>query len=296
MAHSINRRYRYGSSFVDQESGVRFEGHHPAERPDLWKMYLDGAEGKYRSFGFEETLHRKDLEAGNGVSLFFLAFDADNKVVGGVRVHGPLESRHQAAIMGEMAASTEIEQIGELIDQNIALGAIEIKGAWSHGESAIGHRLLVALSRCVVHALNWLGAEFAVMAVADRLQPLGELTGAVRIGTTSVAFPDERYRTVAGMYRRNLSYELSTPDNQLAYRREAEQLSRGPRVAAGALEADAPQYHAWKPLVLDVTTRAPREVLRVLREDSSLQILDRFEEQRLQLHALVDLTPADLVG
>lgn len=296
MAHSINRRYRYGSSFVDQESGVRFEGHHPAERPDLWTMYLDGAEGKYRSYGFEETLHRKDLEAGNGVSLFFLAFDADNKVVGGVRVHGPLESRHQAAIMGEMAASTEIEQIGELIDQNIALGAIEIKGAWSHGESAIGHRLLVALSRCVVHALNWLGAEFAVMAVADRLQPLGELTGAVRIGTTSVAFPDERYRTVAGMYRRNLSYELSTPDNQLAYRREAEQLSRGPRVAAGALEADAPQYHAWKPLVLDVTTRAPREVLRVLREDSSLQILDRFEEQRLQLHALVDLTPADLVG
>ncbi len=296
MAHSINRRYRFGSSFVDQESGVRFEGHHPAERPDLWTMYLDGAEGKYRSYGFEETLHRKDLEAGNGVSLFFLAFDADNKVVGGVRVHGPLESRHQAAIMGEMAASTEIEQIGELIDQNIALGAIEIKGAWSHGESAIGHRLLVALSRCVVHALNWLGAEFAIMAVADRLQPLGELTGAVRIGTTSVAFPDERYRTVAGMYRRTLSYELSTPDNQLAYRREAEQLSRGPRVAAGALEADVPQYHAWKPLVLDVTTRAPREVLRVLREDSSLQILDRFEEQRLQLHALVDLKPANLDG
>ncbi len=296
MAHSINRRYRYGSSFVDQESGVRFEGHHPSERPDLWKMYLDGAEGKYRSYGFEETLHRRDLETGNGVSLFFLAFDTNNNVVGGVRVHGPLENRHHAAIMGEMAASSEIEEIGELIDRHVALGAIEVKGAWSQGESAIGHRLLLAISRCSVHALNWLGAEFAVVAVADRLQPLGELTGAVRIGTTSVAFPDERYRTVAGMYRRSHSYELSTPDNQLAYRREAEQLSRGPGVAAAALDADTAQYHAWKPLVLDVTTRAPREVLRVLREDSSLQILDRFEEQRSQLDALVGLKPADLAG
>ena len=296
MAQSVNRRYRYGSSFVDQESGIRFEGHHPAERPDLWKMYLDGAEGKYRSFGFEETLHRKDLETGNGVSLFFLAYDKEDRVVGGVRVHGPLENRHHAAIMGEMAASTEIDEIADVIDRHIALGVIEVKGGWSQGEAAIGHRLLVAISRCVVHALNWLGAEFAIVAVADRLQPLGELSGAIRIGTTSVAFPDERYRTVAGSYRRNLSYELSTPENQLAYRREAEQLSRGPSSSVAAIDAQTPQYQAWKPLVLDVTRRAPREVLRVLREDSSLQILDRYEEQRAQLDALVDLAANDVAG
>ena len=296
MAQSVNRRYRYGSSFVDQESGIRFEGHHPAERPDLWKMYLDGAEGKYRSFGFEETLHRKDLETGNGVSLFFLAYDKEDRVVGGVRVHGPLENRHHAAIMGEMAASTEIDEIADVIDRHIALGVIEVKGGWSQGEAAIGHRLLVAISRCVVHALNWLGAEFAIVAVADRLQPLGELSGAIRIGTTSVAFPDERYRTVAGSYRRNLSYELSTPENQLAYRREAEQLSRGPSSSVAAIDAQTPQYQAWKPLVLDVTRCAPREVLRVLREDSSLQILDRYEEQRAQLDALVDLAANDVAG
>ena len=271
MAHSINRRYRYGSSFVDVESGLRFEGHHPAERPDLWRLYLDGAEGKYRSFGFEETLHRRDLEAGQGVSLFFLAFDAQNKVVGGMRVHGPLENRHQAAIMGEMAASSDIEEIGESIDREARLGAIEIKGAWSEGEAATGYRLLVVFSRSVVHALNWLGAEFAIAAVADRMLPVGEVTGAIRIGTTSVAFPDERYRTVAVSYRRTLSYELSSPENQFALRREAEQLSRGPAVAAGAEGEDTVQYHAWQPLVLDVTARGPREVLRVLREESDLQ-------------------------
>ena len=296
MAHSINRRYRYGSSFVDVESGLRFEGHHPAERPDLWRLYLDGAEGKYRSFGFEETLHRRDLEAGQGVSLFFLAFDAQNKVVGGMRVHGPLENRHQAAIMGEMAASSDIEEIGESIDREARLGAIEIKGAWSEGEAATGYRLLVVFSRSVVHALNWLGAEFAIAAVADRMLPVGEVPGAIRIGTSSVAFPDERYRTVAVSYRRTLSYELSSPENQFALRREAEQLSRGPSVSAGAVDEESAQYQAWQPLVLDATTRAQREVLRVLREDSSLQVLDQYDEQRAQLDALVDFKPTDIEG
>lgn len=296
MAHSINRRYRYGSSFVDVESGVRFEGHHPAERPDLWKMYLDGAEGKYRSFGFEETLHRKDLEAGNGISLFFLAFSPDDRVVGGVRVHGPLENRHHAAVMAEMAASSEIEEMGAILDKEARLGVIELKGAWSVGEAVVGHTLFLAISRCMVHSLNWLGAEFGIAAISDRLMPITELSGAIRVGTTSVPFPDERYRTVAVSYRRNLSYELATPENQVAYRREAEQLSRGPAASAGAVTKDTTQYHAWKPLVLDVTARGQREVLRILREDSALQIIDQYDEQRFQLDALVDFNPSEIVG
>ena len=296
MAHSISRRYRYGASFVDQESGVRFEGHHPAERPDLWKLYLDGAESKYRSYGFEDTLRRKELEESTGVALFFLAYDTKNKVVGGMRVHGPLENRHQAAIMGEMAASTEIDQIGAVLDKEMRFGVIEIKGVWSQGEAAVGHRLLVTFSRCVVHSLNWLGAEFAVAAVADRILPVVEVTGSMRIGSTSVIFPDERYRTVAISYRRNLSYELSNTENQLALRREGEQLSRGPAEVVGAVAQETALYQAWKPLVLDVTTRAQREVLRVLRREDSLQILDQFEEQRAQLDALVNLTPAEVVG
>ena len=291
MAQSMHRRYRYGSSFVDQESGVRFEGHHPAQRPDLWRLYLDGAEGKYRSYGFEDTLHRRDLEAGNGVSLFFLAFDSHDRPVGGMRVHGPLEHRYQSAIIGEMAASSEIDEIGDLIDREARLGAIEIKGAWSQGEAAIGHRLLTTFSRCVVHSLHWLGAEFAIMAVADRLLPVGEVTGAIRVGETSVAFPDERYRTVAVSYRRTLSYELSSPENQVALRREAEQLSRGPQTTAPVEELDSPTYQSMRPLVLDVTTRAEREVLRVLREDAGLQTLDQFDEQRVQLESLLDVRP-----
>ena len=45
MGNVVGRRYRYGASFVDRLSGVRFEGHHPLLRPDLWRLYLNEAHG-----------------------------------------------------------------------------------------------------------------------------------------------------------------------------------------------------------------------------------------------------------
>ena len=291
MPQVVGRRYRYGARFVDQASGVRFEGHHPFERPDLWQVYLNGAEGIYRHYGFEETLRRRDFEDGNGVPLFFLGFAPDGEAVAGIRFHGPLEGSHEACLIDEMAASPDIGEIAALIDRQARLGAIEIKGGWSKGEAVIGQRLAVAMSRCFVHAMNWLGAEFSIAAVSDRLLPVGEITGAHVVGTHAVPFPDERYRTVAVCIYRSTAYELSTPENQQALRLEGEQLSRGPQSnGAGVTEDASVSVHSRRPLVLDVSERAKREVLRVLREDPSLQIVDRFAEQREQL-AQVRPTP-----
>jgi len=284
----VGHRYRYGASFIDQASGVRFEGHHPLERPDLWKLYLNGAEGVYRSHCLEGTVRRKDFEDGSGVSLFFLGFAPDGEVVAGVRFLGPLEGSYQAILIEEMAASPEVDMIASLIDQEVRHGALEAKGAWSKGEAATGHRLVTAISRSFVHAMNWLGAEFAVAAVADRLLPVADVTGARMIGTTWVPFPDDRYKTVALAWRRTLSYELSSPENQLALRLEGEQLARGPRrLGIGPVESEAARNHSRRPLVLDVSQRSQREVLRVLRSDPALQIVDRYEEQRDQLSQVI---------
>jgi molybdopterin/thiamine biosynthesis adenylyltransferase/nitroreductase len=284
----MGRRYRYGASFVDQASGVRFEGHHPLERPDLWKLYLNGAEGVYRSHGFEGTLRRKEFEDGHGVSLFFLGFALDGEAVAGVRFHGPLEGSYQAMLIEEMSSSPEIDLIAAAIDHEVRTGALESKGAWSKGEAVTGHRLVMTIGRCFTHAMNWLGAEYSVAAIADRLLPISDATGAKMISTCSVPFPDDRYQTVAVAWRRSQSYELSTPENQLALRLEAEQLARGPRlVDIGPIEPDELRSAARRPLVLDVGERAQREVLRVLREDPSLQIIDRLAEQREQLSQVV---------
>ncbi len=282
---------------MDQESGVRFEGHHPLERPDLWKVYLNEAEGIFRSRGFEGTLRRLELEEGNGVPLFILGFDPDGNAVAGVRFHGPLEGSHQAAIIEEMASSPEIGIIHDLIEREIRLGAVEIKGAWSKGAAVVGARLLTAISRSVTHGMNWLGAEFAIAAVSDTLMPVGDVTGALQVGTQWVPFPDERYRTVAVSWNRGRTYELATPVNQKAYRREAEQLLRGPsRSGEGPIEPASTRNRASRPLILDVGERAQREVLRILREDSALQIIDRLAEQREQLGEIIPPVPKPLLN
>ena len=288
MGNMISRRYRYGASFVDRASGVRFEGHHPHERPDLWKLYLHEAEGRYRNFGFEGKLHLQELEEGNGVSLFLLGFDAHGHAVAGVRCHGPLESSHQAFLMKEMGSSPEIDLIARAIDDEVRLGAIEIKGAWSKGEASTGHRLIETISRSVTHAMNWLGSEYAIAGVSDTLLPFGIGNGARQVGTVSVPFPDERYRTIVVEWRRSRTQELFSPDQMVALRQEAEQLARGPaRAHEGPVAPEDTQTKAWRPLVLDVRARDEREMLRVLREDSSLQVIDRLEEQRAQLSGLV---------
>ena len=294
MANPVGRRYRYGASFVDQASGVRFEGHHPLERPDLWAIYLSEGEGKYRSHGVTETMRRRELVDGTGVSLFFLAFDTDGEAVAGVRFHGPLEGSHQAAVMQEMASSPEIGDIGALIDREVARGVIEVKGAWSKG--APGLQLIVAISRSVTHAMNWLGSEVAIAAISETLIRLGKPTGGRIMGTHSVPFPDERYRTVAGIWRRSQSHELATPRHQLALRIEAEQIARGPaRLNVGPIEPASTRNRSWRPLILDATNRSEREVLRILREDPSLQIVDRFDEQHRQLAQLLPTPSSSLM-
>jgi molybdopterin/thiamine biosynthesis adenylyltransferase/nitroreductase len=288
VSNSSGRRYRYGSSFVDQDSGVRFEGHHPLERPDLWKMYLNEAEGKYRSHGFEGTLRRQELDDGEGVPLFFLGFSPDGEPVAGVRFHGPLEGSHQAFLMEEMAASPEIDDIRAMIDKEIRLGALEVKGAWSKGAAVTGVRLITAITRSATHAMNWLGAEFAIAAVSDTLVAVGTPAGGRVVGTTSVPFPDDRYRTICVSWDRSRSYELCSPPNQQALRREAEELGRGPaRLGIGGTEPASMRTHARRPLVLDVGGRSNREVLRVLREDPSLHVIDRLAEQREQLANMI---------
>jgi len=292
-ARAAGRRYQYGSSFIDP-SGIRFEGHHPLERPDLWQIYLEEGEGKYRSRGVEGTMRRRELEDGHNVSLFFLGFDAENLPVAGVRFHGPLEGSFDAAILEEMAQSSEIDAIAKFIDADIANGVIEVKGAWSKSES--GLRTVLTLSRSTTHAMNWLGAEVAIATAAKRLFRVGSSAGSQQIGTESVPFPDERFETIAVSWRRTEAYELSTPKHQQAMRVESEQLSRGPLREGSIEELFSVRTQSWRPLILDVEKRSHREILRALREDDALQIIDQLDDQKRQLLALMPPVQESLVS
>jgi hypothetical protein len=288
VSASRSQRYRYGGSFVDAASGVRFEGHHPFERPDLWTVYLDEAEGRYRNFGFEDALRRRELEDGSLVGLFYLGFDREGRAVAGVRCHGPLTSIQDAALMDELASSPDLPEIARTIEGQLSLGIIEIKGAWSKGASVLGHNLLAPIARATVHSMNWLGAEFAVAAISETLLPVCSSAGARQIGSFAVPYPDDRYKTIVIGWRRSSSQERGTPDQVRAIRVEAEELSRRPAVAVpGWPETQSKMTCAFRPLVLDARTRSDREVLRVLRRDEDLRIVDRLPSQREELQRIV---------
>jgi nitroreductase len=198
--------------------------------------------------------------------------------------------------MEEMAASPEIGEIGNLIEAELRLGALEVKGAWSKGAAVTGVRLVASISRSVTHAMTWLGSEFAIAAVSDTLLAIGSAAGGRQVGTSAVPFPDERYRTIAVCWHRGRTYEFATAPHQQAMRREAEQLSRGAsRLGLTTVEPDSTRTRAWRPMILDVGHRSQREVLRVLREDPSLQLIDRLEEQRTQLAQIIPTPTTSLM-
>ncbi len=297
VGSATSHRYRFGASYLDPITGVRFEGHHPLERPDLWKVYLDEGEGQFRLRGVEGTLRRQELEQGRGVSLFFLGFGANDEAVCGVRFQGPLESTYHAVLLEEMAESDELGDLERLISDHIRGGVLEVKGMWSKGAAATGFRLVAAITRSVTHAMNWLGAEFAITAVSDNLVPIGSPAGGRQVGERWVPFPDDRYRTVAVCWYRGTTYELSTPEHQRAMRIESEQLARGPAADSPTeLDVASTRTRSWQPLIIDVTKRADREVLQVLRANDAIQFVDRLDAQRDQLESTLPVPPSSIAA
>jgi hypothetical protein len=130
--------------------------------------------------------------------------------------------------------------------------------------------------------MNWLGAEYAIAAISDTLLPFGTANRGPHARHAAVPFPDERYRTIAVEWHRSRSQELSTPE-PAGLRLEASSSRAAPMPTAAPSPPRLHQHGSWRPLVLDVRARDQREMLRVLREDPSLQVIDRLAEQRAQL-------------
>ena len=283
VVSSVGRRYRYGASFVDQASGVRFEGHHPLERPDLWNLYITEAEGTYRSRGFEGTLRRQELEDGHGVPLFFLGFNRDGDPVAGVRFHGPLDGSYQFALVEEMAASPEIGDIGAAHRRRDSPGRHRGQGSLVQGRRDTGHSPrggAVALG----HPRDDTGSGRSSPSprCPTRLFRHRDLDRRASVrrarGCPSPTTATARSLSRGGepAYRAARARHTSRPS---ASRPSS---SRAARSAPGSdpVEVDSPRTRSIRPLVLDVASRSHREVLRVLREDPSLQLVDRLAEQR----------------
>jgi molybdopterin/thiamine biosynthesis adenylyltransferase len=268
----------YGASFVDRATGLRFEMHHPASRPDLWHAYIEGLVQEYARYGIEGLVDRRTLEATNDVSLFFVGIDADDHVVTGLRCHGPLDDAAAAYALEEVAKSPEIDDYRSVLESASPYGVVEIKGGWRRMSGDGNAQVIQALVRCCAHAMEWLGAEVLLLAVADRMEPLMTSIGSIKMGLQSAPFPSEQYRTILTRMRRTRYGGLIDDAQAKRLREDREQLERRPvhRVTTG-----------WRPILLDVGHRADRQILANLRTDAGTHVLDVADRQREELGRIV---------
>ncbi len=295
IAASIPDLPPVSSVFVDAATGYRVEAHHPDERRDRWMDYLAGAEDTYRAAAVEAALARAVLEH-ERPSLFFVAVDGDDRVVGGIRCHGPITSPDEAAVTLELAAHPQIDQLRLLLAERIPSGLVEMKGAWvdrDHQLTGLGR----ALARCCVHAMDWWGAAHAVACSSRQLARLWQTTGCRTLGDLAPwAYPDERYQTVVLWWEQERLAELSSAAQLERIGAEADQLfsHRVPPPAAVRSTFGAP-LDECRPTILDERDARDRATLDRLASDPTIVVLDRLDQQCDSLGRLRPPPPVAIV-
>ena len=283
--------------FVDGRSGIRVEVHRPADAPLRWREYLDGAESRYRAHGVLHALGRPELEDGLASSLVYVAVDPDDRVVAGVRCHGPLRAAPDAQALRELDGHPRLGFVQATIQARLQSGLVEVKGAWVTPNSPfLG--LSDALARCHVHAMEWFGARYAMCTCADKVAPRWASTGGrAEVGLAPVPYPDPRYRTLLLWWDRDRLPALAEPNQWSRVVAERRQLEgdqpslAGPRTTVAATAGED-----WRAEVLDERVPADARRLRELRAQPGMEELDQLAQQLAGLAAVRSETigePAD---
>ncbi len=277
--------HRLSAGFFDESIGLHFEVHHPRARPDVWAEYLAGAIEIYEKHGVGEAINRAFLEDGDGVSMFFVGRRADGRVAAGVRCHGPLDSLKDAQSLREMRSSPEADWLAGQVAKFLPLGVVEIKGAWSAIRGPGPHAMFRTFNRCAVYAMEWFRCEFALATVAERhIEPIVD-GGGHTLGSESVPFPSEEYRTALMVWRRSRVMDSTVPEQKRRERVELSQLSR-PELPGREPDSARLDRESWRPLVLDLSLRSDRSIAQRLASDPTVKTIDRLDTQRAELDEL----------
>jgi hypothetical protein len=210
-------------SFWDGPSRVRIEAHAPSERPDLWQQYVDGLVDSYRQFGTESALDFTSFAGGGTTSMFFVALNIHEEVVGGTRIHGPLDQVDEARALVELAADPHgVATARRLIGDWLPFRVIEMKGGWVHRAAPRRRELADTISRCFLHAMRALDAEFAIGTGSTHVLRCWSSTGGRVVESIApVPYPDSRYETRMMWWHYPSIGTTVAPDQLERFRNEA---------------------------------------------------------------------------
>jgi len=293
--------YGAGATFRDAASGIRFAAYRPADRPDLWAAYLEGAEECYGRFGLGWVVGRDAVGTGENVSLFWVARDG-GRVVAGMRCHGPLPSATDAFALAELAGHPDLAGVVRDIEGRLGDGVVEIKGVWAAADRADHRALSNALARCYVHSMRWFGVRYALSTTGEHaLERWMSSGGRPLPDRVAVPYPDHRYRTVRIWWDADRLGATAEPAQLAAVEREARELAitGAPSVPqyrhlsmAHVESSPAAAAAAWQPIVLDPSDPADAAEIERHLADPALVCSDLLPAQQAELHELVP-APSD---
>lgn len=212
--------------YHDHGSGCWVNVASPAQEPELWREYLQGAWRSYTKHGVTSVLNLDEVADGRSTSLFFAALDPSGRVVAGMRSQGPYVHPGQAHAVQEWAGSPEQPRVAEMIAERLPFGVVETKTGWVTEDAEHRPELVGCLSRAPLHAAMLSDARFALGTSAVHTLAMWASTGGVVADElTPVPYPDDRYRTSVLWWDR-LSYaDIAAPDQVTAATAEADELT-----------------------------------------------------------------------
>ncbi len=305
------RALRYGSCFTDRSCGLTVAGHHPAQAPELWARYLEGARERYRQMGLEHVVRAETIGHGQSTPLFWVVWDAD-RIVGGLRIHGPLRTAEQAAALDEVGVDPGRAALAHAIEERAAEGVLEPKGLWVTRRHRHAAAISAALARCHIHALHWLGARFGLCTAAGHTERLIRASGGRPDATVgSFIYPDDRFVSQAFWWDRQ-RLALDAQAAQLALLgEELDQLRASSRSCASRMSAGgvhAPEHagvaaaatgdgggatESWRPVLIP-DDRSADDRIAALRADPTVTVQDHLPIQQRELLALRPECPEQL--
>lgn len=228
-SHRLRPPFLGGGSVVgdyfDPVSGRHFVAARPAEQPELWAAYIEGALRSYRLHNVQTAIEFEKVRDGRCTALFFAAVECDGRVIGGLRVQGPYTRADQAHALGEWAGREGSTQIRREVEMRLPAGVIEIKAVWVEHDVPHRHDLSSALSRIFIHSMDLLKVRYAMCTAASHAMMRWQTSGGVvSPAVPPVPYPDDRYRTHLLWWDRHELSTLLDAEQLISIIAESEQL------------------------------------------------------------------------
>ena len=227
-----NQSFDQRLSWWDPDARCRLVISQPKLDPQLWAQYGRGAVRSYRRHGVECALDRPAMDSGDDTVMFFVALDATDAVVAGVRAKGPLTCAEESHALIEWQDQRGRDAVCKMITDRIPYGVLEMKSAWVSDQTPCSSAVAEAVARSGIHMLALLDVQFFMATAAAYVLNRWRSSGGVIAPVPATPYPDARYQTKMMWWDRSTFIHHAQPRQAAKILTEARAITVRPSEAA----------------------------------------------------------------